>query len=296
MFLHTVDISKYQQKDGTYIIDIGGDPHIGNNNTSEHHFIKFLESPYPKFLMGDLLEGIEPRDRRFYHGKHKNPVMEAFYYLKHLLLVHNIEREDAGPVLGLLKGNHESVVFSKLGNLYHGSYETEDGDKVEGGLCDDLGIAYGGFLAMFILTDGKHESQWMLTHGNVTFNYKAGEEERKMTNKRVRLRDSLKRIAKADLYAAGHGHQLVITKPPMAQRLVYDRRSHKMIMSLVPIGDPGYYCMAGSFMRVYEENVDGNYAEEMLVEPADIGWIRVFLDNNLKITNVEEVVPIAIQK
>lgn len=294
MFTHIVNILDYKQPDGNYIFDIGGDPHIGSDNASERHFIEFLESPYPKFLMGDLLEAIAPGDRRFYTGKHKNPVIEAFWYLKHLLLVHNIENKNSGDIVGLLKGNHEAVIFSKFGNLYHGTYETETGEKVEGGLCKELGINYGGFLSMFILKDGKKESHWMLTHGKVTFNYKAGEEERKETNKKVRLRDSLKLVAKADLYAAGHGHQLVISKPFKRQRLVYDSKERKMVMKLSPIGDHSYYCMSGSFLKVYEEGVDGNYAEEILVEPADIGWLRVYMDKDLIITDVEKVIPNAI--
>lgn len=289
MFTHIINISKYRQKDGTYIFDIGGDPHIGSNNASESHFIEFLESPYPKFLLGDLLEAIGPMDKRFYHGKHNNPIMEAFFYLKHLLVKHNIENPTAGDVIGLLKGNHESVVFSKFGNLYNSIYTTEDGEDVPGGLCNELGIAYGGFISMFVLEDGGHRSCWMLTHGKLTFNAKAGEEERKQTNKKIRVRDHMKGICQANLYACGHGHQLVLSPPPKKQKMVYDPINRTMAMKSVPIGDSAFYCMTGSFMKVYETNVDGNYAEEMLVEPSDIGWVRVFMDKDLNIIDMKGI-------
>ena len=179
MYYYEINVSKYKQRDGGYIFELGGDPHIGSEHSSEHHFIEFLESPFSKFLMGDLLESIAPNDRRFSMMAHKNPVINAFFYLKGLLLKHNIENSKAGPVLLLLRGNHEAVLFNKSGNLYEGKYKNEDGEESIGGLCEDLGILYGGFLSFIVLKDGKgHESEWMLTHGNVAFNYKAGEEER----------------------------------------------------------------------------------------------------------------------
>ena len=292
MFLHKINISEFQQKDGTYIIDLGGDPHIGGDHSSEHHFIDFLESPYPKCLMGDLLEAIAPGDRRFSMGAHKNPVINAFWYLKHLLLKHTVENEKAGPVLVLLRGNHEAVIFNKFGNLYQSKYVLDNKEEPVGGLCEDLDILYGGVLCLMVLHDGKgNECEVMLTHGNTSFNYKAGEEERKETNKQVRLRDSLKRICKADLYACGHGHQLVITEPPRAQRLVRNKKTNKMELKNTNVGDRGYYCMCGSFTTVYDEGGDSNYAEDWLVEPTDIGWVRVYMDKNLKVKKVEKIVP-----
>lgn len=293
MYLHIINISEYKESDGTYIIDLGGDSHLGSSNASEKHFEEFLRSRYMKFLMGDLTEAIGPFDRRFQHQTHKNPITESFMYLKHLLVTSQ-EDPNSGPILGMLKGNHEAVVFSKYGNLYSGQYQTESGEIVEGGLCEELGIRYGGFISLFVLTDGVNISKWLLTHGKVAFNYKAGEEERKNPNKKIRTRDSMKHTCVADLYACGHGHQLVTVSPPMKQRLCYDDKKKTLVMRKVPVGDPNYYCMTGSFMKVYEMNVDGNYAEEMLVEPSDIGWVRVHMDSELKIIKMEEVIPDAL--
>lgn len=292
MYLHKLNISEYQQPDGGYIFELGGDSHIDTDHFTENHFIEFLETPYPKALLGDLLEGIAPTDKRFSVKSHQNPVLNCFWYLKHMLLKHNIENDMAGPVVLILRGNHEATIFNKFGNLYEGKIKPRKEEEEVGGLCPELNILYGGVLCMLVLHDGKgNESEWMLTHGNTAFNYKAGEEERKKTNKKVRLRDSLKRICKADLYACGHGHQLVITEPPRAQRLVRNKKTNKMELKNTKVGDRGYYCMCGSFTTVYDEGGDGNYAEDWLVEPTDIGWIRVHMDAKLNIKKLEKIIP-----
>lgn len=277
--------AKYFDKNGIFKIGIGGDVHLGKLGADVDGFIKFLETKYPKFLVGDLIEGIAPTDKRYSQSEHGGfSITKALSELEAILKQYNT------TIWGVMKGNHEETLFKTIGNFYEEPIKLPTGKLAVGGICSRTDIRYMGDMAYIVLKYKGKQLKLQLMHpykGNVA--YKTGEPKRIDINEQLKTKNLQAYITDADFYACAHFHILKVNKPDRVKKLIWDDKKNNLTMGYSYPEDPRWYCLTGSFAKNYIlNNRDGDYSEQWKVKPSDLGWIELQFNKDMQIVDVVE--------
>jgi hypothetical protein len=219
---------------------------------------------------GDWVEAIATDDKRYDDtsrnlkpAKQRDEIIKIFTPVKHTLI-------------GGLLGNHEWHLQRYL--------------NIAEEICKGLEIPYGTYSAVFEMWDA-HGLQWKLfyTHGRHQFVSNAKDPEQALANRKAALKMKMKRKA-ADCFVMAHAHchQLFVVEPSDELFITFNQkpRQHYMKDDHMTLSDGSvyippdnrYYCATGSFLKMYAMGQSG-YAEMWGLDPVQLGWIEVFVEN-----------------
>jgi len=243
----------------------------------------------PKLLfwvgMGDHIDAITKDDKRYevesIDADLETPSLQMAW-LKETI------KPIADSCLGLHLGNHESTLIKSVGNF------------MQDIICPELEVDYLGYIALQTLIFPKGEHTLLTTHGAGALGGKTFERpEALKANKITRLRRMVLPLARADLYAAGHTHQLIGEMPPRRPTLVNTTTKLSKInkngsyqngtIEKIYVFDYAPVISTGSFLATYTPS-KSNYAERNLYSPLDVGMVRVTYNQAGEVINIEEVV------
>jgi hypothetical protein len=267
------DLRPYFGKKKTSALIASGDWHIGNSAFHEDCLDSMLKraKSRPWIGLADFIEGIMPDDPRFAITQHESTFMQELQYAGEKI------SKAADTCIGLLSGNHENKASRKVGDVIEGICNVVDiqcGAKVKN-------LSNTCFV-VFICPDGQFTA--FFSHGGSTTNARAGEPERKVTNKRIWLRNYLADFH-ADLKGIGHGHRRIITPPVMEHRLTIEQMRVKR--KPVPTR-AGWNFMSPCMFTTYDQDCPiGNYAEEKLYPSTALGWIEVVIARDGTIPSIQ---------
>ncbi len=220
-------------------------------------------------LLGDLVTSITKSDRRHSVEEHKITFAEQTDWLEKIISYYqdNID--------WVFHGNHEQKLISAHGNFV---------EKI----CDRHDIKYAGFqINVRLAKQGTQGFNFYLTHGNKTFNYRAGEGRRKKINKEVRIKDLLRNICEADIYIMAHAHDGVLSTDAYELRLV-NENGQRYEEKYMPEHDDKIYACVPSMLRTYQKGE--NYGSRSMFSPSEVGYLDIDLTKGLDVENVKLVV------
>ena len=224
---------------------------------------------YPWIDLGDMIEGIMPDDRRFHAVKRGDTfLMEmnaAIEYIKPI----------SKTCWGILPGNHEDAAARKVGDVT--SFIAQH-SKVPH-------LTQTCFLDIEC-PDGK--AVVFVAHGHITMNYKAGEPERKLANRKVKLRNELQGFY-ADACFVGHGHRKAVTEPIYEMKLTiqsFEDTDDPLEVKRRPVcTKPGWYAMSPSMFKTY--TYQSNYAQMCLFPATATGWLQANVTRDGTIVSID---------
>ena len=221
-------------------------------------------------LLGDLITSIIPEDRRFEKDNHKIDFAEQLDWLERIL------HKYADTIHLVFQGNHEQKLIRTHGDFI---------EKI----CERNAIMYAGYQMniLYRKLNYKNKINFYLTHGNRTFNYRAGEGRRIQTNKEVRIKDLLEPTCEADLYVMGHAHQGVLSTDALKMKLV-NETGKRYEEKYVPENQDKVFCCCPSMFRTYQGGE--NYGTRSGFIPSEVGFIDVNLTKGLEIDDVKLIV------
>jgi hypothetical protein len=231
--------------------------------------------------VGDLLEGITPRDKRFEYGDHKLTVTEQCAIAKKRL--YRIRRK----ILGLGRGNHETSIKSH-------------GDIIKDVLCADLRVPYGTSSFKLLVHDSKTDK---LMYKAFATHYHSGSigstnpdpiMRKASEQSQVKRKLSRERMADCILNMAAHFHKAIVVKPHQELYLVDD--GEKIKQRYVAEADPTaeyidenlrWYGSIPGWIKKYLLGTDG-YVERTGYDPLPIGFIKTTVRGG-KLVDMEKV-------
>jgi len=246
-----------------------GDWHIGNSACHEEGIRNFLKraARHTWIHHGDMYEGILAGDKRHDANEHKKTLMECQQFVEKLF-----KKSVVDTCVGVIVGNHDMSASRVVGDIISD-------------LCANTGVQYlsGTCFIDYGCPDGTMRQ--FAAHGSGSTGGKAGEPERKKTNKQVKLRDILKPFH-ADVCGMGHIHQGIVTPPVDEERLtVVDGKVKRGPINV----RHGWYYSTPSMFKTYPEGNDyPNYAEMKLYSATDLGWIELIVERDGTIKAIEE--------
>jgi len=247
----------------------GGDWHRGTEACHEGGIRKFLESAKRHMWIGmaDMVEAIIPGDKRFAIDEHGMASL-----MGQLKKTSELIRSSAETCIGIVAGNHEGAPSRIIGSLSRAMADY----AVVPYLTQTAFITFDGALAPI---------KGFFAHGKLTFNSKAGEYERVKLNREIRLRDYLS-CFEADIKVVGHGHRFVCARPVEKLKM---QQTSKLEVKRVPIPIKSGWCvMCPAMAMVYAENCE-TYAESLLVDPADLGWVEYIIHRKNGVVAVNHI-------
>jgi len=266
-----------------------GDVHTGSLMSHESGFgnmVDMMHSNYdglkPKYNFGvdhgDMIEAIEVRDKRFCLETTKTASID-----KQIQQAIDMRVPIKKKLICCLKGNHEHSV-----NRF-----TNAARRV----CEGAGVRYGTYTAIINYYDihGMLMFKHFATHGNGSIRSDADDPIRQLSNKRLSLKRKLKnKFGDTLLASMGHTHQLLLAEPEpilyltsQNEQIEQNYTSPKKRMGYIEPNHK-YFCNTGSFLRLYENGVDG-YAERALYDPVELGFI-ICKVRNRTVSKLEKVV------
>jgi len=261
-----------------------GDVHDGSVLSSQKGFkvlVDLMQSKYDGCSNnygadgGDAIEAIMIDDRRFDPEKRDEPLP-----LEQMKFALKKREPIKDMLLYLLTGNHERAL-AKYGNL-------------TASLAEDLGTIWGTVTAKLTVNDSKGNLMYKMsdTHGRKSITSTADDPLRRQTNKQLILKRHLKdKFGDCAVMIKHHTHQLIVTKP---KQELYLTDNGKHITQQYTSGsqtgdyihpDARWYGNAGSFLRLYGENMSG-YAEIAEYDPVELGFL-ILKVRNKKIVELE---------
>ena len=254
-----------------------GDIHFGEPGSEEEAFKKLMDEAKREnrkvILMGDLITAITTKDKRHEVDVHDKTFSEQQDFLHETF-------EKYGDIIELvLKGNHEEKLIKKQGDFLEKMSERYD-------------INYGGYCVNILYEkhiEDEHKEQITPTftayynHGSKSFNYRAGEEKRKETNKQIRLKDVLGNGIEADLYVQGHAHEGIMYTDPFKMKLV-NKGEGKYEEEYIQTGEGKVYVCVPSLYRAHKGE---SYASRKGLKPTEIGCVDLEWEDNLDLKDVK---------
>ena len=250
--------------------------HIGNNALCEEGIDTFLKKAQksPWVHLGDICEAIMPSDPRFSIQEHDNPVLaqQEFAAKKMKTAKKNL--------WVLIPGNHDIKLSSKIGGVVPHILELMGYNEVQ---KKEQFLTYSCFMRIHC---PKGICETFLSHGGSTASYSSGEAERISINKKVRLRNILRRFS-ADVRGIAHMHNTIISPPVYMLKLLPVGKQVKRR----PVAEkPGWCFACPSMFKTYDDTAThGNYAEAKLYNPTDIGWIEVVLNRDGTVKCIRQI-------
>lgn len=251
--MRTTTVSLPDGKWPKYVIATG-DWHKGNPAVHKGGIRRCIEDCKNHLWVhhGDAAECIMPTDKRFTADEHRETVLDSCTSVAEDIIPAN------RTCLGMLEGNHEGGISRLIGST---TKLISDTAKIP-----NLEQTHG-----LHLTGAKRIVRWFVAHGTLTFLGRAGDVQRRRLNMELRLCDYLGAFD-YDLAGLGHGHTGVVAPP------VYRRKLNTGCKRVPVMVKPGWAYMTPSFFRVYGEQP--SYAEGWLVNPCDLGWVRIYIDRD----------------
>jgi len=195
--LHEVTIP-YERGEFKYICP-WGDSHIGvigTNYKAMDSSVKFIKEKDAKvILMGDLVDAINPNDKRF-DPKTLDPRVSIDNVIsdQYAILCEYIEKMDPSRIIGVHTGNHEETI-----RLNYSRNITYD-------LCRDYGLKYLGYSAWtrIIFKRPSHSEVFKMfsSHGYGGARYPA--------TKQWKIQHIINALDDADLVLMGHVHDIQV--------------------------------------------------------------------------------------
>lgn len=261
--------------------------HEGNPNQHEEGIedaISYVErgSNRKAVLVGDLVEGITPRDRRFEYGSHTMSITEQCQKIKARF------RRIKGKILVAGRGNHESAI-------------KDHGDIIRDVFCKDLGIPYGTVSFKLVVSDpsGKLMYKAFATHPHSgSIGSSSDNPILRDAMEKVQLMRRLCREMMGDciLNMAAHFHKAITVDPRDYQKLYLVDDGEKIKQRYVVKGDPTaeyideYSRWFGSipgWVRKYGELGTDGYVERAGYNPLPLGYLKTVTRDG-KIVAMEE--------
>ena len=217
---------------------------------------------------GDMMEAIMVDDPRYSADKLTEP-----------LPLEQVNRaiEKREPIkdklLYILMGNHERALW-KYGDV------TKE-------VCEKLGIEYGTYTAKLTVVDTNGNLMYKLFdhHGRRGISSVADDPIRQESNMKLTLKRQLYRKAgDCAVMIKHHAHKLIVSQPTSSLYLVDDGKKIKQQYTAYGQTEPyihpdaRWYGCAGSFLKLYGENVSG-YAEIAEYDPVPLGFLILKVRN-----------------
>lgn len=218
---------------------------------------------------GDDIEAIMPDDKRYDEVALKKSPLPL------LQVDHAVETRQAIKHLMLYKllGNHEDKLW-RFGNLM---------EKI----CKELDVPYGTYTTKLTVNDKKGNLMYKVydTHGRKGINSTADDPIRRKTNLNLTLKRHLKfKAGDCAVMIKHHTHKLLVCKPESELFLTDNGKKIKQHYTgwgqdeeyIHP--DARWYGNAGSFLRMYGEDMSG-YAEKAEYDPVELGFLILIVRN-----------------
>lgn len=281
-------IKKALPKD--YVLAISGDLHLGCPNVSEEHITEMvndvvkLDNCY-MVNIGDNIEGITPKDKRFQFSNCK----------------YQTSQEQADAVVKLL-----SPLKNKLLVIGTGNHEASIGDVLDVGkyISTQLNVPYGGIsYKLEVYNDSSMElmHKMYFHHGSGSINSSINDDVRAEANMKASLKNKLLKTAHSDciVMGIGHVHRSLILEPTAHKKLHLTTENGKMkqhyrfdepqnVSYIAP--DSRFYFSNPSFMKMYGD-LDSDYSsygERFMYSPSNIGYSKIYVENE-KVVKIEFV-------
>jgi predicted phosphodiesterase len=231
--------------------------------------------------MGDEINAIVTDDKRYQSDTTKNPIP-----VKQMLAAVEQYKPIRSKILCWLKGNHTDKLH-RFGNLTELMCRPEH-----------LDVPYGTWSARLELADenGPFAKMFLMHGGAFTLSSNAKDYEQRMANMKASLK--MRMVHKAGdcvVMACGHTHKLMVVEPARKLFLVTDDGKLKQRYTFPAMQADGYinpdsrwYVNTGSFLRLYQDGVDG-YAERLGLDPVELGYAVVEIRDR-KVAGVRRVV------
>jgi len=239
------------------------DSHIGNKAFHKEGTSIFIDKAmkYPWIHLGDIIESITPDDRRFSAESHDATLMAQAEYSAELF------GKAHKTCWGLMMGNHEWRVSTKVGDLTnHIVRNINEKHKSN--------VPYLTMMAFIDIICPAGKCRSFFTHGGATINYRAGEPERKSTNKKIRLKDLFSEWD-ADLYGMGHGHTGIVKPAIMVEKTTTRYNDNIPKRRPVPVSNQWYFMCPAMFKAHDIESDMASYAEAYGYGATALGWIEI---------------------
>lgn len=170
-------------------------------------------------------------------------------------------------LITILMGNHERKLW-RFGNI------TQE-------VCEHLGVEYGTYTAKIIIQDNKDNLMYKTyeTHGFKNITSTADDPLRRRVNMNLILKRHLKfKAGDCAIMIKHHSHKLLVCVPESELYMTDDNKKIKQAYTMPGQNEPyihpdaRWYGNAGSFLRLYGENISG-YAEIMELDPVELGFL-----------------------
>lgn len=265
---------------------LAGDPQWGNVSTYEKGVDSLFHAVNSEYRgcsfnrvawMGDTIDCIDVKDKRFSFSETKQAL------IRHQR-DHAVERLKAiqGQLLIGLQGNHEYKIMNTYGDISEEIYQS-------------LGCRYGGYVCVPTLLDdfGRVQFRAFLHHGFGKLNSNAKDWVQFEANIRASLKQRLQHLfSGAALMAMGHTHKLIVVEPDPSLQIVTDDRGELTQIyrhtderayidhsAIVVPEQYRWYCNTGSFLKIYDEGMDG-YVARAGMRPVELGYLVATIRNN----------------
>lgn len=211
---------------------------------------------------GDDIEAINPDDKRYSEELKTTPLP--------LVQMRNAvaKRESIKKLLLYkLQGNHEQ---------HHWAF----GD-IMADMCKTLGVTYGTWTTKLTVTDKQGNFMYKVfdEHGRKQISSAADDPKRRRENMQLILKRHLRwKAADCAVMIKHHTHKLLVCKPETELYLTDNGSSvYQNYTELDQTGayidpDARWYGNAGSFLKLYVENISG-YAERAEYDPVELGFL-----------------------
>ena len=229
---------------------------------------------------GDIIEAIMTDDPRY-----DPETTETSIPMEQQARAIENRKEIADKLLVILEGNHPRKLW-RFG-------------AITKTVCRKLNVPYGTWSAKLIFRDRKDRLLYKSfhTHGRKTITSTADDPKRRIVNMRLILKRHLKfKMGDCALMSKGHTHKLIVCEPESELYITDNGSKTKQSYTMQGTShtegfihpDHRWYVNAGSFLRLYGEDVSG-YAEIGEYDPIELGF-AVARKRNRKIQGIDKVI------
>ena len=257
MLIKEVEL-KFKKGQETAPFVVSSCKHIGSGSQSQEGMdnLAIACGKYPWIDLGDMIEGIMPNDKRF------TAVKKEGTFLKEMQGAIDWITPVRKNCWGILPGNHEEVASKAVGDA-------------TGFIANNAKVPYLTQTCYLVINTPKGRAVVFVAHGHVSANFKAGEPERRVLNRQIKLRNELQ-FFDADAIFVGHGHRKIITAPCYEMKLTlesFEETKNPMEVKSRPVlTRPTLYAMSPSMFKTY--TFEANYAQACLFPPTATGWLQ----------------------
>jgi len=232
------------------------DLHVGHVDFQEQYLRDTVAWMIKKgaytILLGDLIDGISKKDRRFENDSIDSRFRDHLDNLHHMQVEHCVALlqplRDAGLIIGGLTGNHETTVKKQF------SYDATD---IIMKTLDVPRLTDPGIVVLVMEDNGSILSAKIFcTHGCFLGGRFIGNHINKMV--------ALKGDFCADIYVAGHTHQ----------KFSVVRHKKKLSKNFILETKKTFFGNSGCFLGTYQEKDTDTWASRLCFSPEEPGVLR----------------------